>query len=124
MPNSSRGGKSGAKATASLAAANAAATIDLQGANGVVVWFDTAAALAGFTAVVEVQYTDTSPWTTGAFRKSDDVSDATKLAITATLTAVPAYSLLARTDGATKARVRCAAVTGGSINGNIRPVDL
>lgn len=94
---------------------NDAVEIDLAGAPGATFWLQNAASLAGLTLVPEIRFGN--QWFTGTMYLSNQTAS-TPVAVSAALSAVPAYALYVQGLGADAVRLRASAITGGSVTLN------
>ena len=108
---------------APLTAANQTLQIDCDPAGTALVQVLTAASLTGCTLVFEGRTSEAAPWITLAAYVTNATAKGTVIAITPTLTAVPANGWLVSLNGVIQFRVRVSAITGGSIGLAIRLSD-
>ena len=81
------------------------------------------ASLAGCTLVFEGRLAEDAPWIVLSGYVTDGTAKQTVVAITPTLTAVPANGWLVSLNGVVQFRVRVSAITGGSLHVGIRLSD-
>jgi hypothetical protein len=110
---------------ASLAAVNAATTVDCEGAASALVQVLSATSLTGCTLVFEGRMSGGStPWIVLNAVATNGTSKTTAIAVTPTLTGVPTNGWIVSLHGCVEFRVRVSAITTGSLTVGIRITDV
>lgn len=106
-----------------LNAVNAALAIETDPAGTALVQVLSATALTGCTLVFEGRTSPTAPWVRLTAYVTNATAKGTVIAVTPTLTSVPANGWLISLNGCIEFRVLVSAITGGSIGLAIRLSD-